>query len=147
MAAEISAPGPCGYDHPARRIEGSGREAMLETEAFRSEIRAWLEAEAPSSLRGFVSTDEGGGVWGGRRAVYDPPETKAWLEMMAERGFTAPSWPREYGGAGLSPAEAKVLREEIARQKLPAPLVGFGLEILGARCGIRPRVAADPSRP
>jgi alkylation response protein AidB-like acyl-CoA dehydrogenase len=109
----------------------SGREAMLETEAFRSEIRAWLEAEAPSSLRGFVSTDEGGGVWGGRRAVYDPPETKAWLEMMAERGFTAPSWPREYGGAGLSPAEAKVLREEISRQKLPPPLVGFGLEMIG----------------
>jgi len=104
---------------------------MAEIEAFRTEIRAWLEAEAPPSLRGLVSTDVGGAVWGGRRAVFDPPETKTWLEMMAGRGFTAPTWSREYGGAGLSPAEAKVLREEIARQKLPPPLVGFGLEMIG----------------
>jgi len=54
-----------------------------------------------------------------------------WLDRMAERGWTAPSWPAEYGGGGLSTAEAKVLREEMAALNCRPPLSSFGLWMLG----------------
>ena len=50
---------------------------------------------------------------------------------MAARGWTAPTWPKAYGGGGLSRAEAKVLQEELHRLRLPAPLVGLGLVMIG----------------
>ncbi len=103
---------------------------MADVEAFRVEARAWLEANAPESLRGItVSAIEGTG--GGRRPTWGHPDMKPWLEMMSEKGWTAPTWPREYGGGGLEAAEAKVLSQELARLKLPIPLVGFGLSMIG----------------
>jgi alkylation response protein AidB-like acyl-CoA dehydrogenase len=104
---------------------------MAELEAFRSDVQRWLAANAPQTIRGLVLTGEGDGNWGGRRATYDPPEMKRWLEVMAARGWTAPTWPAEYGGGGLSAEQAKVLRQELAAQKLPPPLIGFGLEMIG----------------
>jgi acyl-CoA dehydrogenase len=68
--------------------------------------------------------------WGGKKAQY-PPDTKRWLDVMAERGWTAPTWPAEYGGGGLSKAEAKVLAEEMAKLRLRPPLIGFGLAMIG----------------
>ena len=50
---------------------------------------------------------------------------------MAGRGWTAPEWPAEYGGGGLSKAEAKVLREELARINARRPLESFGVDMLG----------------
>ena len=104
---------------------------MADLEVFRSECRAWLEANAPAAIRGLRVSPEGGGNWGGRRAAFDPPEMRDWLERMAGRGWTAPSWPEAYGGGGLEPAEAVVLAAEMTRQKLPPPLVGFGLSMIG----------------
>jgi len=100
-------------------------------ETFRSEVRSWLESNAPEAIRGLESNIEGAGTWGGRRAVFDPPETKVWLETMADKGWTAPTWPTEYGGGDLSKAQAKVLAQEMAALRLPPPLVGFGLEMIG----------------
>ena len=104
---------------------------MADLEKFRTQTREWLEANAPKSLAGFRLASEGDGNWGGRRARFDSPEMKAWLEMMAERGWTAPTWPREYGGGGLDTDEAKVLREELTRLRMPSPLMGFGLTMIG----------------
>jgi alkylation response protein AidB-like acyl-CoA dehydrogenase len=104
---------------------------MADLEAFRSDVQRWLSANAPPALCGLVLSGEGDGNWGGRRATYDPPEMKRWLEVMAARGWTAPTWPSEYGGGGLSADEARVLRQELAAQKLPPPLIGFGLEMIG----------------
>jgi alkylation response protein AidB-like acyl-CoA dehydrogenase len=104
---------------------------MAELDAFREEVRAWLEEHAPEAVRGLVPASEGDGNWGGRRATFSPPEMKDWLEAAAARGFTAPTWPTEYGGGGLSKEEAKVLREEMARLKIAPPLIGFGLEMIG----------------
>jgi alkylation response protein AidB-like acyl-CoA dehydrogenase len=56
---------------------------------------------------------------------------KTWLEVAAERGFAAPNFPQEYGGGGLSPAETKVLHDEMRRARLPLPLTGFGLTMIG----------------
>jgi alkylation response protein AidB-like acyl-CoA dehydrogenase len=50
---------------------------------------------------------------------------------MAERGWTAPTWPKAYGGAGLSRAEAKILDEEMARLGCRPPLKSLGLWMLG----------------
>ena len=103
---------------------------MTDPDPFRAEVQAWLQDNAPESLRGRrASALEG--VWGGRRWVFDEPDKKLWLERCAERGFTAPSWPREYGGGGLSPAEGKVLGQELGRLRMPPPLIGFGLTMIG----------------
>ena len=102
---------------------------MADLEKFRRETRAWLLANAPESIAG-LQLGEGGGSWGGRRPSFDHPDMKTWLEVMAEKGWTAPTWPREYGGGGLDKAEAKVLAREMTQLRLPAPLVGFGLAAL-----------------
>lgn len=103
---------------------------MADLETFRAETRQWLTDNAPASIVGTASSELEGN-WGGRKARYKNPETKVWLDRMAAQGWTAPEWPAEYGGGGLSKAEAKVLREELAALKLPAPLVGFGLTMIG----------------
>lgn len=106
---------------------------MSNLETFRAETRGWLEANCPLSMRnsaGRPSADEDV-VWGGRKQTYKNPEAKLWLDRMAERGWTAPSWPTEYGGGGLSRDEAKVLAQEMARIGAQAPLFSFGLWMLG----------------
>jgi len=106
---------------------------MPDSETFRSEVRQWLENNAPHSIRGQATLQEGEGAgnWGGKKATYANPDMKVWLERMAERGWTAPEWPKEYGGGGLSKAESKILHQEMAALKLPPPLVGFGVTMIG----------------
>ncbi len=102
---------------------------MEEIERFRAEIRGWIEESCPPSMR--TPEPDGEEVWGGRRAVFSSPEARLWMERMAERGYTAPTWPREYGGAGLSAAEAKVLDEELRRVGARQALRSFGVWMLG----------------
>jgi hypothetical protein len=102
----------------------------MDLEAFRRETRAWLLANAPKSM--FSPLGEGEDVcWGGRKAVYPNPEVRQWLDVMAARGWTAPAWPKEYGGGGLGKAEAKILAEEMEALHLRPPLFGFGLTMIG----------------
>jgi len=103
---------------------------MADLEAFRRDARAWVEAHAPASLRG-LGNDPLHGVWGGRKWKFENPDQRVWLERAAERGWTAPGWPKEYGGGGLSAEEAKVVAQELARLRLPQPLIGFGLTMIG----------------
>jgi alkylation response protein AidB-like acyl-CoA dehydrogenase len=104
------------------------REAHLEK--FRGETRQWLEENCPESMRTPIR-DEGDTVWGGRKAVYPHPDAKVWLERMGARGWTAPTWPTEYGGGGLEKDEVKVLTEEMMRLRCRAPLMSFGISMLG----------------
>jgi len=103
---------------------------LPDLEGFRAELRDWLERSAPQSLIGAPGT-ELDGTWGGRRARHPDPARKQWLDACTERGFTAPEWPRAYGGGGLSREEARLLRQELARLRLPPPLIGFGLTMIG----------------
>ncbi|WP_404828305.1 acyl-CoA dehydrogenase family protein [Sphingomonas parva] len=75
--------------------------------------------------------DESDLCWGGRNATFKNEAQRRWLEMMAERGWTVPDWPRAYGGGGLSPAETKILRQEMARIGARNPLYSFGISMLG----------------
>jgi len=103
---------------------------MADLEQFRADTHNWLLENSPAGVRGLILA-LGEGNWGGRRATYPNPDMKRWLEVMAERGWTAPEWPTQYGGGGLSKAEAKILREEMAKLRLPEPLSGFGLTMIG----------------
>ncbi len=103
---------------------------MSDLEQFRAETADWLSASAPKSITG-LRVSELEGNWGGRRARFEPPDMKPWMQMCAEKGFTAPTWPTEYGGGGLDGAQAKILAQEMGRLRLPAPLTGFGLTMIG----------------
>ena len=104
---------------------------MTDLDTFRAETRAWLEANVPASMRQPMR-GEGDANWGGRKADYSKnPDQKLYMDRMAERGWTVPDWPREYGGGGLSAAEAKILREEMAALKCRNPLNSFGISMLG----------------
>ncbi|GIS18339.1 MAG: hypothetical protein CM15mP120_02550 [Pseudomonadota bacterium] len=50
---------------------------------------------------------------------------------LGERGFTVPSWPKEYGGAGLNKDEVVVLQQEMQRINARPALVGMGLSMIG----------------
>ena len=101
-----------------------------ELEAFRAEARAWLEANCPASMRTPVDLSVGG-YWGGRKRHLADPEARLWCERMASRGWTTPTWPREYGGGGLSRAQARVLDEEMRRLGARTPLTSIGIPMLG----------------
>ena len=103
---------------------------MSDLEAFRAETRAWLEANCPPEMREPVRGDEDA-CWGGRNFKFKNPAQKQWLEVMAERGWTVPDWPKAYGGGGLSAEETKALRGEMAKLGCRSPLMSFGIWMLG----------------
>jgi alkylation response protein AidB-like acyl-CoA dehydrogenase len=102
---------------------------MNDLEAFRHSTRAWLEANCPPSMRTPGSEEET--VWGGRRERFVNPDSKIWLERMAEKGWTCPTWPKQYGGGGLSIDENRVLQQELGRINARPPLSSFGIWMLG----------------
>ena len=99
-------------------------------EHFRADTRAWLEANCPAEMRQPMRSEKDA-CWGGRHFVFQSPAQKQWLEVMAARGWTVPDWPREYGGGGLSAAETKILKEEMAAIGARPPLTSFGISMLG----------------
>jgi acyl-CoA dehydrogenase len=96
---------------------------------FRAETRAWLIENCPPTMRTPMKEDDE--VWGGRRPVFDHPDQKVWLDRMAARGWTAPTWPQAYGGGGLSAPRALVLAEEMRSLGCRRPLKSFGVWMLG----------------
>jgi alkylation response protein AidB-like acyl-CoA dehydrogenase len=103
---------------------------VSDLDSFRAETRAWLQANCPAEMRKPVRGDEDA-CWGGRNPSFSCPEQKLWLDRMAERGWTVPDWPSAYGGGGLTPAESKALREEMAKLGCRNPLYSFGISMLG----------------
>ncbi|GAB5451384.1 MAG: acyl-CoA dehydrogenase family protein [Halioglobus sp.] len=103
---------------------------MSDLEQFRQEARAWLEENCPDSMRtpitGFEDLYNGG-----RNPEVSHPDQVVWCERMAEKGWTVPHWPREYGGGGLEKAEVKVLGEEMSRIGARRALDSFGISMLG----------------
>ncbi|MGD9602792.1 MAG: acyl-CoA dehydrogenase family protein [Gammaproteobacteria bacterium] len=102
---------------------------MSDPAAFRADTRAWLEANCPPAMRTPMPEEER--VWGGRRGVFRHPDSRAWFDRMVARGWTVPTWPKAYGGGGLSHAEAEILKEEMDRLQCRVPLFGFGISMLG----------------
>jgi alkylation response protein AidB-like acyl-CoA dehydrogenase len=103
---------------------------MADLQSFRDETRAWLATSCPPEMREPV-LGEDDLFWGGREASFKSEAQRQWLEAMAALGWTVPDWPSEYGGGGLSPAETKILRQEMAAIGARNPLYSFGISMLG----------------
>ncbi len=103
---------------------------MSEHDAYRTEIRNWIETNCPAEMRTPQRGDEDV-CWGGRNFVFQSDAQKLWLDRCAQDGLTVPDWSKEYGGAGLSAAETKIFRQEMARAKARSPLNSFGIWMLG----------------
>ena len=93
--------------------------------SFRTEVRAWLDANCPDSCRG------PGEVPGGGTKVPMTDDQRLWLARCADRGFSVPTWPKEYGGAGLRKDEYVTLLEEMRGLAVRAPVAGMGTSMIG----------------
>jgi alkylation response protein AidB-like acyl-CoA dehydrogenase len=85
--------------------------------AFRREVRDWIAANLPEALRG----DAGEGEWGQLSSGHerDREALAEWRRRLQTRGWVAPSWPVEYGGAALPVMEQFILKEELAVARAP----------------------------
>jgi alkylation response protein AidB-like acyl-CoA dehydrogenase len=101
----------------------------MRSDSFRAEARAWLEANCPAAMRTPMPAEQV--VSGGRNPNWQMPEQKIWLDRMGARGWTAPTWPRQYGGGGLDREEADILEQEMRDLGCRTPLQGMGLTMLG----------------
>ena len=111
-------------------IAEGGRSAIVdlkyspEAEAFRHEIRAWLEANAPKDEhRPFDTiTVANDAEWQAR---------KDWYRKLHSGGWVGISWPREYGGRDAPVMHAMVFHEELARFHAQLPYIGAGVALAG----------------
>ncbi|MGB2694195.1 MAG: acyl-CoA dehydrogenase family protein [Dehalococcoidia bacterium] len=94
-----------------------------EESAFRKEIKAFIEKELPDRFRGIEMAGPGG-----MRGRFD--EMKEWRTRLANKGWIAPAWPVEYGGAGLTTMQQFIMNEEFAESRAPQ-VGGFGTSMIG----------------
>lgn len=101
-------------------------------DAFGSEVAAWIEQHCPAELRTPLGAGESLPVEGRSLADRSPAE-RGWLAAMAGRGWTAPTWPREYGGGGLSAEQAGVLAQVLKRLGARPPMsrLNTAMQMLG----------------
>ncbi|MFW2390351.1 MAG: acyl-CoA dehydrogenase family protein, partial [Polyangiales bacterium] len=91
-----------------------------EEEAFRQEVRAWIRSAMPTQMR---ETAEAGGL-------FKPEDSKTWQEILHEKGWAAPHWPKEVGGTGWDAARRFIFAEEMELAGAPQLSV-FGLSMVG----------------
>jgi alkylation response protein AidB-like acyl-CoA dehydrogenase len=99
---------------------------MADLDDFRTEARSWLEENCPPARRKQREGEEAP-AWGSPE--FDA-QVDLWRERIGGKGWTAPEWPAEYGGGGLTREEAKVLGEEMRRIGTFSPVGGFGMFLL-----------------
>ncbi len=97
---------------------------------FRKDLRDWLEAYCPAEMRDGAASEETI-CWGGKDWVFSSDAQREWLNACVAEGYTVPTWPKEYGGAGLNRDQQKIFDEEIARIGARFPLQSFGIWMLG----------------
>src|SRR5690606_38161737 len=92
-----------------------------------------IEQRLPERYRVSTGAGEGPGSWQADRISKDPVAQQAaneWASALAERGWIAPHWPKEYGGAGLTPMEQFIFKQEMAQAQAPG-VGGMGVSLLG----------------
>ena len=95
-------------------------------EAFRAEARNWLDDNFPKALAADPAAQTAK-----MQALPESEGACAWRKAMGEKGWGTPTWPREYGGGGLSRPEARVLQEEMAKVGARNPIGGMGVMMFG----------------
>ncbi len=105
-----------------------------EQAAFRTAVRSLIEQRLPRRYKDFArSGGPGERQWENDRKSADPVAKQAaidWHAALAERGWVAPHWPKEYGGGGMSAMEQSILNQEFANAGAPA-VGGSGVAMLG----------------
>ncbi|MEJ7834483.1 MAG: acyl-CoA dehydrogenase family protein [Nocardioides sp.] len=96
-----------------------------EDQAFRAEIRGWLDEHLTGQWAGLR------GLGGAGRDHEKFDERLAWNRHLAAHGWTCVGWPEEHGGRGLSLWQQVIFHEEYARADAPARLNHLGEELLG----------------
>ncbi|MBI2376665.1 MAG: acyl-CoA dehydrogenase family protein [Deltaproteobacteria bacterium] len=91
-----------------------------EQEAFRSEVRAFIQEAMPPHIRAKAEVD----------GHFEQSEVMEWHKVLYRRGWVAPNWPKEYGGPGLDAASRFILAEELELAGAPT-LSPFGLAMVG----------------
>ena len=93
-----------------------------EAEAFRGEVRAWLEEHLPEGWfePGFTQTNDERAAW-----------VREWNRRLLEGDWLCATWPREYGGRGLTTMQGVVLAEEFNRAGAPMRGDFFGDTLVG----------------
>jgi len=89
-------------------------------QAFRAEVRAFLDAELPDDLRHKVR----------QRQELEREDYLRWQRILHARGWIAGSWPKEHGGCDWTPAQRHIFDEECHAADAP-PLLPFGLQMVG----------------
>ncbi len=97
-----------------------------EEAAFRQEVRQFLKEELPDRFRG-IGVYEGVGR-NDMRSRFG--ELKEWRTKLADKGWIAPAWPQEYGGAGFSVMQQFIMNEEFAENRAPQ-VGGMGTTMIG----------------
>ena len=95
-------------------------------ENFRTQVSEWLAEHCPESARG-----KGEIVTIGSKRPMKDPSLLQWRHSLGAKGWTVPTWPKEYGGGGLDNDEAGVLYEELARINARLPMHGMGVSMIG----------------
>ena len=88
-------------------------------EAFRQEVRGWLEANLPKDIQDKVLNH--------RRLNRD--DFVRWHKALAAKGWSVPHWPVEWGGTGWSPIQKHIWDEECAQVGAPGVLP-FGVSMV-----------------
>lgn len=95
-------------------------------DAFRTEVRNWIGENFPPSLKGALNP-----MASENRGLKPTPDQEAWRKAMGSKGWGTPTWPKQYGGGGLSPAEARVIQQELGRAGAYNPIGGMGVMMFG----------------
>ncbi|MDC0995073.1 acyl-CoA dehydrogenase family protein [Pseudomonadales bacterium] len=98
----------------------------MSLETFRLETRNWLADNCPPGARGPGEISNGS-----TKIDIKDSDTRVWIERMVEKGWTVPSWPKAYGGGGLSTDEVIVLLQEMKAISARPALSSFGTSMIG----------------
>jgi acyl-CoA dehydrogenase len=107
----------------------TGSAFMSDYDQFRSEVAQWLEEHCSASMRTPMPQNET--VWGGRKELFPHPESRSWMQLFADRGWLAPTWPEIYGGGGLDQQQAKILQQEMRKLACRPPMMSLGVHMMG----------------
>jgi alkylation response protein AidB-like acyl-CoA dehydrogenase len=95
-------------------------------ELFRTEVQQFLAANFPEDLKG-----KGNPLAGLEGPTNETDQQRKWREAVGQRGWGTPTWPKEYGGGGLSKAQAKILDHEMIKVGAFNPIGGMGVMMFG----------------
>ncbi len=96
---------------------------------LKNTVVKWLEQNCPDEMRTPMPMEEA--VWGGRKEKFIAPKSREWMQAVADKGWLAPAWPESYGGAGLTPQEARLIQKEMQAFGCRPPIMSLGIHMMG----------------